>query len=187
MSALRDFVTNTGIFCGPSRDEAVAELDRLEERMKVLRTTVQEIEMYAFRQYVDWKHFHEVAMDKPFDAESEAQDFAGRISSLATIALGDESAIYRDGDSGMNVSPVPPEEITKAVEMVRAIVQGEMDALMEESRVLKEQFDTAVETLRRVYRETEWTEADFADDGLAWQINGVLKAASIPAKEPNDG
>ena len=93
MSALRDFITNTGIFSGPSRNEAVAELDRLEERLEVLLATAQEIETMAFRQYLDWMHFHEVAMEKPFDAESEAQDFARRISSLATLALGAETAI----------------------------------------------------------------------------------------------
>jgi hypothetical protein len=59
----------------------------------IYRQALAEIETLAFRQYLDWMHFHELAMDKPFDAESEAQDFARRISSLATIALGAESAI----------------------------------------------------------------------------------------------
>lgn len=62
----------------------------LEERY---RDALREIEGYAFRQYIDWMHFHEFAMAKPFDAESEAQDFARRISSWATIALGDETGI----------------------------------------------------------------------------------------------
>jgi len=48
--------------------------------------------------------------------------------------------------------PVPPEEITKAVEMVRAIVQGEMDALMEENRELKEQLQTYREVLNMCAR-----------------------------------
>jgi hypothetical protein len=61
---------------------------------------------------------------------------------------------------------------------------SERYVLLRDYRALIEQFDTAIETLRRVYRETEWTEADFADEGLAWQINGVLKAASIPASVP---
>lgn len=51
---------------------------------------------------------------------------------------------------------------------------------------LFEQFDTSIETLRRVYRETEWATADFEDDGIAWQINRVLMAASIPASEPKE-
>jgi hypothetical protein len=52
-----------------------------------------EIETLAFRQYLDWMHFHELAMSKPFEAEDEAQDFARRVSSLATIALGEHSTI----------------------------------------------------------------------------------------------
>ena len=48
MSALRDFITNTGIFCGPSRDEAVAELDRLEEQYEALRVATYHAEMCMF-------------------------------------------------------------------------------------------------------------------------------------------
>lgn len=54
---------------------------------------LKEIESIAFRQYLNWMHFHELAMAKPFEAESEAQDFARRISSLATIALGADTAL----------------------------------------------------------------------------------------------
>ncbi|HSE44965.1 MAG TPA: hypothetical protein VLA89_06520 [Gemmatimonadales bacterium] len=59
----------------------------------VHQQALAEIETLAFRQYLDWMHFHELAMAKPFEAESEAQDFARRISSLATIALGANSTI----------------------------------------------------------------------------------------------
>lgn len=60
---------------------------------KIRRDALQEIETLAFRQYLDWMHFHELAMSEPFKAEAEAQDFARRISTLATIALGADSTI----------------------------------------------------------------------------------------------
>jgi len=60
---------------------------------EIYRAALAEIETLAFRQYLDWMHFHELAMAKPFDAENEAQDFARRVSSLATIALGADSGI----------------------------------------------------------------------------------------------
>lgn len=62
------------------------------------RQALAEIETLAFRQYVDWMHFHELAMARPFDAENEAQDFARRVSSLATIALGEHSGIEVVGE-----------------------------------------------------------------------------------------
>lgn len=62
-------------------------------RGSIHRQALAEIETLAFRQYMDWMHFHEVAIDSPWKAESEAQDFARRISSLATIALGEDSTI----------------------------------------------------------------------------------------------
>lgn len=61
--------------------------------VEVYRNALAEIETLAFRQYVDWMHFHELAMAKPFDAESEAQEFAQTVSSWATIALGAYSTI----------------------------------------------------------------------------------------------
>lgn len=50
-------------------------------------------------------------------------------------------------DSPHSVPEVLPEEIARAAEAVRAIVQGEMDELMAENRRLEEQFeirDTAI-------------------------------------------
>ena len=76
----------------------VARAERLEEALR-------EIEVLSFRQYADWMHFHELAMAKPFEAESEAQDFARCVSSLATIALGEASGIEVVG-----LTPQPDEE-----------------------------------------------------------------------------
>jgi hypothetical protein len=45
--------------------------------------TLAEIAEVCIAQYVDWMHFHEVAMAEPFRAEREAQEFARRILSLA--------------------------------------------------------------------------------------------------------
>jgi hypothetical protein len=70
--------------------------------------------------------------------------------------------------------------MTSPTESKWAEITRELDRLY----TIEEKFDTAIATLRRVYKDTEWKESDFADDGLAWQINGVLKAASIPAKRP---
>ena len=63
------------------------------KRGSIHREALREIEALAFRQYIDWMHFHELAMATPFEAESEAQDFARRVSTLATLALADESGL----------------------------------------------------------------------------------------------
>lgn len=64
-----------------------------ESTQSIHQQALAEIETLALRQYLDWMHFHELAMAEPFEAESEAQDFARRVSSLATIALGADSTI----------------------------------------------------------------------------------------------
>ena len=58
------------------------ELDRL----RGFEEAAGEVERMAFRQYLDWSHFHELAMANPFHAEVEAQGFARRVSSLLTLA-----------------------------------------------------------------------------------------------------
>ncbi len=73
--------------------KALTALRRIEQRQRELEKAGQEVETLAFRQYIDWMHFHELAMTKPFEAEIEAQDFARRVLSLLTIALGDASSI----------------------------------------------------------------------------------------------
>ena len=73
--------------------EAMSALDGLIEQFEVLRGFAQEVESLAFRQYIDWMHFHELAMAKPFEAEIEAQEFARRVSSLLTLALGPDSTL----------------------------------------------------------------------------------------------
>jgi hypothetical protein len=60
-----------------------SELDRL----RGIEEAAAEVEPMAFRQYLDWSHFHELAMANPFHAEVEAQGFARRVSSLLTLAL----------------------------------------------------------------------------------------------------
>lgn len=73
--------------------QAETALDSLIEQFEVYEKALQELSLLGFRQYLDWMHFHEVAMAKPFDAEVEAQDFARRVGSLADIALGDKSPV----------------------------------------------------------------------------------------------
>ena len=75
------------------------ELDKARERIAGLEAAMQEVEKIAFHQYLDWMHFHELAMAKPFEAESEALDFARRVCSLLTLALGDATTIEVVGDS----------------------------------------------------------------------------------------
>lgn len=49
-----------------------------------------------------------------------------------------------------SVAPVLPEEIAKAVEAVRAIVQGEMDDLMAENKRLEEQLEALQKALNEI-------------------------------------
>lgn len=74
-------------------EAGLVALQSLVEQFEVLKQAAQDVEMLAFRQYLDWMHFHELAMAKPFEAETEAQDFARRVSSLLTLALGSDSTI----------------------------------------------------------------------------------------------
>jgi len=70
-----------------------ARVVELEDRIAILEQAARKVEGIAFRQYLDWMHFHELAMSEPFKAEGEAQDFARRVGSLLTLALGPESGI----------------------------------------------------------------------------------------------
>lgn len=77
------------------RAASIAHVERkgLEEQFEILRKAAQEVEGIAFHQYLDWMHFHELAMSEPFQAEREAQDFARCVGSLLTIALGADTTI----------------------------------------------------------------------------------------------
>lgn len=60
---------------------------------KLLKKALREIEVLAWRQHLDWMHFHELAMAEPFRAEVEAQAFAARVVTAAFKVLGTESDI----------------------------------------------------------------------------------------------
>lgn len=85
--------------CGASAPLAVTEgeeADRAESaRVRAdAETLLAEIADVAWRQNVDWMHFHELAMAEPFKAEAEAQAFAERIHRLASprVGVGEEGA-----------------------------------------------------------------------------------------------
>jgi hypothetical protein len=67
--------------------KALALLRPELDRLRGIEKAAGEVERMAFRQYLDWSHFHGLAMAEPFHAEVEAQDFARSVSSLLTPAL----------------------------------------------------------------------------------------------------
>jgi aryl-alcohol dehydrogenase-like predicted oxidoreductase len=74
--------------CHENRMKETARADAAEFRLSGLQDTLAAVWQAAQAQYGEWMHFHETAMDDPFKAESQAQEFCRKIAALALTGDG---------------------------------------------------------------------------------------------------